>query len=385
MESSGTGLSEHVRIIFGGSAVSYMAKRRSSGEGSLFYSRSEQCWIAEILLPDGKKKRKRSKKQYVAREWLRTSIAEIKNGTFVANDQMTVKQLFDRFLGDIVDKNLKPKTADSYRYIITKHILPSLGNVKLKELKPTHIQAVYTTKLEEGLSKRTVQYIHAVLRRALNQAVQWELLARNPTDRVAPPTPDKRAPETLTVEQIKKFLEVVRDHRYYPIYLIAIGCGLREGEILGLEAKDIDLENGQISVRQTVVYIRGKILINDPKTPSAMRVVAMPAFVAQTLKNIPMPKEGLLFRTSRNTPISPRNLLRHFHESLAKARIPRVKFHSLRHSYASLQLLSGTHPKVVQEALGHSSIELTLNTYSHLLPGLQKEAAEKIDKIFATP
>lgn len=360
-------------------------KKRSSGEGSLFFSQSEQCWIAEIVLPDGRKKRKRSKKQYIVREWLQNSLTELKNGNFVSDDRFTVDNLLEKYLNEVADKTLKPKTIDSYRYITIKHILPLLGNLKLKELKPTHIQTLYTTKLEEGLSKRTVQYIHAVLRRALNQAVKWELLARNPTDRVVPPTPEKKAPETLTIEQIKKFLEVVKDHRYYPIYLIAIGCGLREGEILGLETKDIDLVNNQISVRQTVVCIRGKVSINEPKTPSAKRTVAMPLFVAQSLKEITLPEEGLIFRTSNNTPISPRNLLRHFHLSLAKAGVKRVKFHSLRHSYASLQLLSGTHPKVVQEALGHSSIELTLNTYSHLLPSLQKEAAEKLDKIFATP
>lgn len=360
-------------------------KRRSAGEGSLFFSQSEQCWIAEIVLPDGKKKRKRSKKQYVAREWLQTSLSELKNGTFVENNQMTVGRVMEKFLDEIVEKTLKPKTIESYRYLATKHIIPLLGNIKLKELKPTHIQSLYTTKLEEGLSKRTVQYIHAVLRRALNQAVLWDLLARNPTDRVVPPVPEKKAPVTLSVEELKYFLESVKEHRFYPIYLIAIGCGLREGEILGLEAKDIDLEQGLISVRQTVVDIRGKIHINEPKTPKAKRVVAMPSFVIEELKKLSLPKDGFVFKTLNNTPIGPRNLLRHFQDTLEAIGLPRVRFHSLRHSYASIQLQSGTHPKVVQEALGHSSIELTLNTYSHLLPSLQKEAAEKIDKIFATP
>jgi len=362
-----------------------MAKRRSSGEGSLFYSQSEKCWVAEIILPDGRKKRKRSKKQSIAREWLQSSISNLKEGEIIVDERMTVSQLFDRFLNDVVDKTLKPKTADSYRYLATKHILPSLGKLKLKDLKPTHIQMLYSTKLDEGLSKRTVQYMHAVLRRALNQAIQWEIIAKNPTSKVSPPTPPKRAPETLTVEQIKKFLQATKGHRYYPIYLIAIGCGLREGEILGLEAKDLDLESGQLSIRQTIVYLRGKVSIAEPKTAHARRVVALPSFVVEELKQLPLPKEGLLFQTAKATPISPRNLLRHFHETLAKVGLPRVKFHSLRHSYASLQLLSGTHPKVVQEALGHSSIELTLDTYSHLIPNIQKEAAHKIDNLFREP
>ncbi len=358
-----------------------MAKKRSSGEGSLFFSQSENCWIAEIVLPDGKKKRKRSKRQHIVREWLQSSLRRLKEGAPIVSERMTVSQLFDRFLDDVVDKTLKPKTADSYRYLAEKHILPLLGKIKLKDLNPAHLQRLYSEKLDEGLSKRTVQYIHAVLRRALNLAVKWEVLARNPANRVAPPTPPKKAPETLSVEQIKKFLEAVKGHRFYPIYLIAIGCGLREGEILGLEAQDIDLENRQISIRQTVVSIRGKTSINEPKTPNARRIVAMPSFVSETLKNMPLPQSGLIFKTSTSKPISPRNLLRHFHESLEKAGLPRVKFHSLRHSYASLQLSSGTHPKIVQEALGHSSIELTLDTYSHLIPSLQREAADKLDQV----
>ena len=359
-----------------------MARRRSKGEGTIFFSESEDCWIAEIVLPDGKKKRKRSKKQSVVREWLQTSLSDVRDGVLVVDDQMTVSQLFDRFLGDVVDRTLKPKSIDSYRYLAEKHIIPLIGNLKLKEVKPAHIQSLYSTKLDEGLSKRTEQYIHAVLRRAFNQAVKWELLIKNPTGAVTPPTPLKKAPETLSVSQIKAFLEVVKDHRWYPIYLIAVGCGLREGEILGLEARDVDLERGQISVRQTVVYIRGKLSIGEPKTAKAQRSVSMPNFVAEGLKA--MPTEGLIFKTSTGNPISPRNLLRHFHESLAKAGLPRVKFHSLRHSFASIQLLAGTHPKVVQEALGHSSIDLTLNTYSHLIPSMQKEAADRMDAVFKT-
>ncbi len=357
-----------------------MPKRRSSGEGSIFFNEPENCWVAEIVLPDGRKKRKRSKRQQIVKDWLLEQRNAVRNGILIVDDQITVEQFFNRFLSDVVDRTLKPKSIDSYRYLTSKHILPSLGNLKLKDVRPSHLQTLYSTKLDEGLSKRTVQYIHAVLRRAFNQAVKWELLVKNPTSSVTPPAPIKKAPETLSVDQIKVFLKAVEGHRFYPIYLIAIGCGLREGEILGLEARDIDIEKGIISVRQTVVYIRGKLSLGEPKTAKAQRSVAMPSFVAEGLKALPV--EGLIFKTSNGTPISPRNLLHHFHDSLAKAGLPRVKFHSLRHSYASIQLLSGTNPKIVQEALGHSSIQLTLDTYSHLIPTLQKEAAQKMDIVF---
>jgi integrase len=191
----------------------------------------------------------------------------------------------------------------------------------------------------------------------------------------------KKSPRILSVDQIKKVFDTVKHHRYYPIYLIAVGCGLREGEILGLERRDVNLEEGILQVRQTVISIRGKLSIGEPKTDKAKRAVAIPGFVADVLKDH-LKKDGLLFTTSSGKPVSPRNLLRHFHLSLARAGIPRVKFHSLRHSYATIQLISGTNPKIVQEALGHSTITLTLDTYSHIIPTLQKEAAENINRVF---
>ncbi len=358
-----------------------MSKRRSRGEGSIWFSKTENCWIAEIVLPDGRKKRKRSKKQQVVREWLQVSVNALKQGAPVLDDRITVSEYLDRFMADVAAHTLKPKTIDSYKLLIEKHIKPAIGNLKLTQVRPSHLQTLYSRKLEEGLSKRSVQYIHAVIRRSFNQAVRWEFLARNPASAVTPPKPIKRAPEILSVDQIKKFFEAVKDHRYYPIYLIAVGCGLREGEILGLERKDVSLDEGILQVRQTVVSIRGRLSLGEPKTDKAKRAVAIPGFVADVLKDH-LKKDGLLFATSTGKPVSPRNLLRHFHLSLARAGIPRVKFHSLRHSYATIQLISGTNPKIVQEALGHSTITLTLDTYSHIIPTLQKEAAENINKVF---
>jgi integrase len=357
-----------------------MAKRRAKGEGSIFYSESHKSWVAEIYI-DGKKKRKYSKRQSVVREWLLTQRNAVKTGVFIADEKVSVSKFLRRYLEDIAAPTLKPKTIDSYTYLIEKHIIPHLGDLRLIQVRPDHLQTFYNLKLSEGLSKRTVQYCHAVLRRAFNQAVNWELLIRNPTDAVSPPQPQKQAPVTLSVDQIKKFLESVKDHSYYHIYLLAVGCGLREGEILALEGRDIRLPEGAISVRQTLIMIGGKLELGVPKSEKSRRVVMMPDFVIEELKKIDIP-EGLIFTTRTGRPISPRNLLRHFHASLAKAGIPRVKFHSLRHSFATIHLLSGTNPKVVQEALGHSTISLTLDTYSHVIPTLQKEAAKKLDGIF---
>lgn len=359
-------------------------KRRSNHEGSLFKDEAKGLWTAEIYV-EGKKKRKTSKSQQVARDWLLLQRQAVKQGTFVFDESTTLSQFLDRFVTDIVKTTLKPKTISSYQFLIEKYIKPALGEYRLGQLKPHHLQKFYSERLEAGLSKRTVQYIHALLRRALNFAIKWGLLARNPTDGVQPPNPGKKAPETLSVAQLQSFLDAVKPHRWYPIYCIAIGCGLREGEILGLRKQDVDLTDGVIHVQQTVDYIAGHSVIGTPKSESSRRSVAIPDFVLAVLQEhlqTVTASEQLIFTTSNGTPISHRNLLRHFHETLEDLGIPRVTFHSLRHSFATLQLINGVNPKIVQEALGHSSITLTLDTYSHVIPSLQKEAAKKLDALF---
>ena len=359
-------------------------KRRSNHEGSIFKETARDIWIAEIYV-DGKKKRKTGKTQQVVRDWLFQQRKAVKENTFILDESTTLSQFLDRFIKDIVETNLKPKTIDSYKFLIESHIKPTLGQYRLTQLKPHHLQQLYTDKLDSGLSKRSVQYIHAVLRRALNFAVKWELIPKNPTDGVDAPTPTKKAPETLSVAELQKFLDAVKDHRWYCIYCIAIGCGLREGEILGLRKCDIDTVEGIIHIQQTVDYIAGRSVLGTPKSDRSMRSVSMPDFVItvvqEHVQKIEKP-DGLLFTTSSGNFVSHRNLLRHFHETLAKLNIPRVKFHSLRHSFASIQLINGVNPKIVQEALGHSSITLTLDTYSHIIPSLQKEAAKKMDSFF---
>lgn len=355
-----------------------MAKR-SHGEGSIYRESATGLWVAEISLPDGKRKRKRSKTQKFVKEWLLTQREALRRGLLV-NDDITFTEFLDRFMKDVVTRTLKPKTIDSYKYIIDSHIKPELGNLKLSSLRPDHLQYLYSKKLDAGLSKRTVQYIHAVIRRSLNQAVKWGIIYRNPTDAVSAPRPQRKAADTLTEAQVSEFLKVVEQHRWYPIYVLAIATGMRQGEILGLRWDDIDFANGTISVRNTVYSIRGKIYLGEPKSEKSRRTISVPEFALNILK--PLKKDGLVFTTSSGKPISPRNLSRHFHQSLEKAGFQHMRFHDLRHTCATLLLKMNIHPKVVQEMLGHSSITLTLDTYSHIIPSLQEEAAGKMNKIF---
>lgn len=361
-----------------------MAKRRSKGEGSIFKEKSTDFWCAELTLPDGKRKRKRSKKQHVVREWLHEQQSAIQTNLLLKDERITLAQYLDRFIDDVAAHTLAPSTLRSYRYLIRDHIKPEIGSIKLVNLRPDHLQTLYSAKLRAGLSPRTVQYIHSVIRRSLNQAVKWSLIYRNPTDAVTPPRPKKQAPKTLSAEQAKFFLESIKDHRWYPIYVLAIMTGMRKGEILGLHWEDVDLEQGTANIKTTLVTVQGRSFLSQPKSKNARRTITLPDTVIGVLKEqqLASGNEGLVFTTSTGRPVSQRNLTRHFHLALERLGLPRIRFHDLRHTAATLLLQGNVHPKVVQDMLGHSTVVLTLDTYSHVIPGMQDEAAEEMDKIF---
>ena len=361
-------------------------KRRANNEGSIFKESATGYWCAEISLPNGKRKRKRSKRQQVVKEWLLEQRTGLQTGFLLPDDNIQFGDYLDRFLKDVAVPTLRPKTVDSYRWLIERHIKPNLGHIELTKLRPDHLQSLYSKKLEEGLSKRSVQHMHAVIRRSLDQAMKWDLIYRNPASLVTAPTPDKKPPKTFSKSQAKTFLESVREHRWYPIYVLAITTGMRQGEILGLRWEDVDLDSGNLSVNHTVQNLGGKIIEGTPKTAGSRRTIALPGYTLDTLREYKETKgenEGLLFTTSSGRPVSPRNVLRHFHIALEKAGLQRIRFHDLRHTAATLLLQENVHPKIVQEMLGHSTISLTLDTYSHILPNIQQEAAEKMDKLFS--
>jgi integrase len=264
------------------------------------------------------------------------------------------------------------------------HINPAIGRIKLKDLRPDHLQSFYSKKLDAGLSRRTVQLLHVTLRTALKQAVRWGLVPRNVTDLVSAPRPVKKSPVFFTKEQLGKFLETVKGHKWYLIYLLLIYGGFREGEVLGIHYEDCDMANRIINVRHSVITLKGGLFITEPKTKTSKRAVTLPKIAYEELKKHLEQldrNQGLIFTTSTGSPISPRNFVRHFKTALVDAGLPDIRVHDLRHSHASLLLASGVNPKLVQERLGHASISLTMDTYSHVIPNLQQEVASKIDDL----
>jgi integrase len=362
-----------------------VAKRRSKGEGTIYFNDCIDRWVAQITLPNGQRKSKSSKVQKEVRDWLIDQQNKLRQGLYVADDQIKLGDFLDRYMEDVAKHSLRPRTYNRNYGIIRNHIKPHLGNIKLNALRPDQVQTFYTKKLNEGLSKRTVQYIHAVLHKALNQALKWGLVIRNVTDLVEKPRPKRKTFTTWSADEVNQFLEAVSDHRWYPIYALAVYTGMRRGEILGLHRKDINLEKGVLHVKHQVSAIRSQgLVITEPKNEKARRPITLSQSVLDILKaHLELIDDGpaLVFTTSTGKPISGRNILRHFKKVVAQTGLPEIRFHDLRHTHATLLLAAGVHPKVVQERLGHSQISLTLDTYSHVIPSLQTEAADQFEAI----
>ena len=362
-------------------------RRRAKGEGTVFWMATKNLWVAQITLPSGKKKAKYSRTQKEVKDWLLEQRKAVKDQAWVDSKSITFGSYLERYMSDVGAHTLRPQTIEAYDNLIRIHIVPELGNIKLGLLQPHHLQKLYSDKINQGLSNRTVQFMHAVIRKALKQAVRWGLIVRNVTDLVEAPKVKKKAFTTWTADQVKQFLRVVREDRLYSLYVLAASTGMREGELLGLYWEDVDYKAGVVSVRRTVEQLKGKgLVLSEPKSEKSKRSIAIPAFALVILRDHQSNQgktTGLIFRTANNTPFSPRNLVRDFKKHINTAGLPDIRFHDLRHTAATLMLSEGVHPKVVQEILGHSQISLTLDTYSHVLPTLQDDAARKMDTILS--
>jgi integrase len=240
-------------------------------------------------------------------------------------------------------------------------------------------------------SARVRQLTHAVLRRALKQAVKWNLVPRNVCDAVDPPRVPKRTITPLTAEQVRKLLKAAKYDRFHALYVLAVGSGLRLGELFGLQWQNVDLEAQAITVCHTLLEVKGQLELAEPKTSKSRRRVDLPKTAVDALwkHKKRMLAEGFaaatwVFCNSQGGPLRKTHFHRNeFKPMLKRAKLPSIRFHDLRHTSATLLLSAGVHPKVVQERLGHSQISITLDTYSHVLPTMQVEAAGKLNRLLS--
>ena len=358
-------------------------KRRGKNEGSIFWLESAQRWCAQITLPDGRKRTKKAKTQSEVKRWLLEQRKAVQDGLYPLDTSYTVARFLERYFHDIAEPNLAPRTLLSYQNL-RRHLEGPLGSMKLTELRAEHLQKLYADELNAGSSRGTVQTIHQFAHLVLNYAVKWELVVRNVADMVDAPPKDKEPAIILTSDQAKRLLELAKaeSQKLYTLILCAISLGLREGELLALDWSAVNWDKRTIRVERQLQYLPGKgLIIRAPKTKSSYRTLPLPEVTYHALRDL-QEASGLIFHTSVGTPYSPRNILRYFHRLLKRMELPIMPFHNLRHSCASFHLALGTNPKVVSELLGHSSIGITLQTYSHILPGVHEEAAKRMDTIF---
>lgn len=312
-----------------------------------------------------------------------------------SHQSLTVGAYLEPWLADVVARSVRPKTAHSYGQIVRLHLLPELGAIPLAELRPAHVQALLNTKAASGLAPRTVAYIRNVLRQALGHAERSELVGRNVARLAVPPRIPRREVHPLTPDEARRFLTAIDVERLRALYVVALALGLRQGEILGLRWRDVDLDARSLRVRAALQRVDGVLALVEPKSATSRRTLPIPALVADALvaHRAQTESEGiaeiealpgvtdLVFRTTLGTPLDAISVTRRFQRILRRAGLPHQRFHDLRHACASLLLAQGVPARVVMETLGHSQISLTLNTYSHVVPSLARVAAERMDEM----
>jgi integrase len=360
-----------------------LAKRRSKGEGTV-YQRPDGLWVAQITLPDKRRITKYAKSQREVRDWLFLKRKELAEGTFANDERMTVNVFIDKWF-ELVKPRLRISTQTVHEVMIRLHIKPTIGYIRLSQLTPVTLQHLYADKLKEGLSNRSVKYIHTIIHQMLSQALKWGLVNRNVSEAVDAPIPIQKPVEPLTQTQVQRLLGALKDDRLYSFYVVALGCGLRRGELLALTWDCVDLDNGLLYVKKSLQAQKGKGLVSgEPKSPSSRRTIAMPDFVKNALASKEKVVESpYVFCTSKGTPFSPRNIVRHFKSVLKKANLPQtIRLHDLRHTFVSYMLSQNVPVKDVQVIAGHADFSTTMDIYGHLMPGAQKEAAKKMDGLF---
>lgn len=367
--------------------------RRGNGEGN-FTKLDNGTWRGRVRLADDKRKYVYGKTRKEAQAKLKEAVRAAEEGRLVLTRAKRMGQYLDDWLEVHVKLTVQPTTYDSYRCDVER-LRPHIGNVRLDTLRHEHIQSAYT-KLLESLSETSVNRVHRTLKNSLRHAVKLGLIGYNPIERVTAPRLPHREMRPLTPEEVEIFLDSTRTDRLHALWVLLLTTGLRIGEGTGLHWKDVDLDERALHVRDTVKRVKSKgLIVGDTKTPHSRRRIELSRSTAAALRAHEKRQDcerrvagdtwtecGLVFCTMTGSPLDAGSVSHTKDRALERAKLPRVRTHDFRHSAATYLLSQGVHPKVVQELLGHSSIALTMNTYSHVLPTLHKEVADHMDRLY---
>ena len=372
--------------------------KRGNGEGSIYFRTSDEKWVGSITLENRKRKVFYGRTRKEVQEKLKVALRDQQQGTLITAPKQTLAQFLFEWLENSQKQSVRPRTYERYEELVRLHIVPALGRHELQKLSAQQLQAFYAKKAEEGLSATTINHFHNVLHKALDTAVKWNLVARNVCDLVSPPRRKQFEVHPLTLEQVHKLLSVVDGHEMEALIKLALATGLRRGELMGLKWQDINVDAGVLQVRRILSRVPSKMpgkgyVEAEPKTQKSRRSVVIAPFALEALTQHrerqleaklkagdAWQEHDYVFCTSIGTHLNPtRDMLDQLKALLKKAGLPDIRFHDLRHSAATLLLSVGVHPKVVQEILGHSQISITMDVYSHVLPGMQQDAMSRLN------
>ncbi|SHF07306.1 Site-specific recombinase XerD [Seinonella peptonophila] len=330
-----------------------------------------------------------------AQKELLTLLNQKDQGTLIEPSKDSVDKYLNHWLESSAKAKVRERTYQSYMDMLRLYIRPTLGLRRLSKLTPLEIQATYNRLVEQGLSASTIRRAHAVFNAALNQAMKWQIIQKNPAHYVELPRVQREEMTVLSTKQAKQFLEVAVYDKHYALFVLLLTTGLRPGEALGLKWRD--LHDKKIRVQRSLIrnHRGGGWQLEEPKTKRSKRVVPIPNDTLEILRQhkIEQAKQklqagkqyedhDLIFATDRGQPLHERNILqRNFKPLLKKADLPDMRLYDLRHTCATLLLAAGENPKIVSERLGHSSVVMTLDVYSHVLPDMQQQATEKLQSI----
>ncbi|MFA5890413.1 MAG: site-specific integrase [Actinomycetota bacterium] len=324
-------------------------------------------------------------------------LREIDTGTDLDTERLTVAAYLDRWLPH-VQTRVRPRTFERYSGLVRGHIVPRIGGVKLSRLRAAHVQMIIDQMSAAGLAPRSVIHCHRVLGQALRQAVRWQLIATNPAAAAQAPRPSRPDLAIPTPPELVALVKAAKGGPWEMPMLAAVSTGLRRGELLGLRWRDVDLDAARIRVSSSLQRAPGKgatdLRFLDPKTPRARREIAAPPILVDALRRHRAAQAArrlllgeawqdldVVFDAGDGRALDPDSFSNAFRRIAASAGLGRTRLHDVRHGYATALLVGGVHPKIASEALGHSSVAFTLDTYSHVVEGLQEKASEAIQRV----
>jgi len=365
-------------------------KRRGHGEGSIFRRSDNGLWVGSLNVGWREGKRVRSsfygKTRREVQDKMQAAQQAMQQGLEPTRERLTV----EAFLQDWIEstrQTVRPSTWRRYEQIARQKLIPHIGHVPLHRLTPSHVEQMMKALTEQGAAVRSVLHVRAVLRSALSRAQRHGLIVRNAAALADPPQVKRREVQALSPDEVRSLLANLEDDPLGPLYVVAISTGMRQGELLGLQWSDIDLERGTATVRRALQRVDGKLQTVETKTDRSRREVPLTGLAVEALRQLKrrpiQSAAGYVFTSSTGAPLDGTNVTKRLQSRLAAAGLPRVTFHALRHTTASLLLAKGVHPRVVMELLGHSQISLTMNTYSHVIPSLERDAADMLNGLLA--